>query len=211
LSGEVAAQRSGLGSAQEGTTSKERARAALKESLDAIFHTAHALALDQPGVDRKFRPPRSAGDRVLIDAAQAVLDEATALKADFVAHAMEPNFLAELKTRIADFEEATSDQQSGRDAHVSATVGIGEALESGLEAVKRLDAIARNRLKADAQTRALWARARRIGESTRAAHRPRAVAAPASSTAMPPPATSATAPRVADQTPVPPAAITVDT
>src|SRR5437870_3746571 len=66
-----ASQVPGLGAAKEATASKAAARAALHETLDAVSHTARALALDTPGLDDKFRLPRSRNDQRLLNAARA--------------------------------------------------------------------------------------------------------------------------------------------
>src|SRR5687767_978245 len=65
LSTHAASQFSGRGAAREGTASKGVAREALRDDLDAIVRTAHALALDMPGVDDKFEMPRVNSDQAL--------------------------------------------------------------------------------------------------------------------------------------------------
>ena len=89
--------------------------------------------------------------------------EATPLEAEFVGNAMAADFLSRLKARIADLEEAIRDQESGKDTHLSALVGIEGALASGTAAARRLDAIVGNRLRDDAVAKAVWARTRRVG------------------------------------------------
>src|SRR5262245_54490968 len=67
----AAASAYGRGAARSGTTSRAIARKALREHLDAVSRTARALALDMPGLDDKFRPPRGCGDSTLLIAARA--------------------------------------------------------------------------------------------------------------------------------------------
>src|SRR6516162_3221763 len=65
LAGYDTAQSVGRGAARESTVSKA-ARAVLYEHLLAINVTARALALDTPGLETKFRMPRSGTDQALL-------------------------------------------------------------------------------------------------------------------------------------------------
>jgi hypothetical protein len=153
---------SGRGTAREGTASKAVAREALRDELEAIVRTARAMALDSPGVDDKFRLPRNNGDQAMLNAARAFLKDAAPLKADFTKHDMPDDFLDDLQADIEAFEEAIRDHEAGKDTHVAARAGIEAAIDNGLDAVRRLDAIVPNRLRNDPKTLALWERARRV-------------------------------------------------
>jgi hypothetical protein len=75
---------------------------------------------------------------------------------------MPDNFLSDLQSDIDDFEEAIRDHEAGKDTHVAARAGIEAAIDDGLAAVQRLDAIVPNRLRNDEARLALWERARRV-------------------------------------------------
>jgi hypothetical protein len=65
--------------------------------------------------------------------------------------------------RIAsDLERAIQDHETGNIAHVSARAGIDAAIESGLLAVRRLDAIVPNLIGHDRKATAAWHTARHI-------------------------------------------------
>jgi hypothetical protein len=162
LSEHAAIHVSGRGSAREGTVSKAVAREALREDLDAISRTARAMALDTPGVDDKFRVPRGNGDQATLNAARAFLRDAAPLSADFIKHDMPDDFLTDLQSDIDAFEEAIRDHEAGKDTHVAARAAIESAIDAGLDAVRRLDAIVPNRLRNDAKLIASWERARRV-------------------------------------------------
>jgi len=162
LSDHAASQFSGRGSAREGTVSKAVAREALRDDLEAILRTARALALDMPGIDDKFRPPRGTGDQTVLHAARAFARDAAPLAADFIKHDMPEDFLDDLQNDIKELEEAMRDHEAGKDTHVAARAGIESAIDAGLDAVRRLDAIVPNRLRNDATTLALWERARHV-------------------------------------------------
>ena len=58
-----ASQRSG---ALESSTGKAAARDELRRDLEAISRTARAMALSTPGLEDKFRAPRSISDQALL-------------------------------------------------------------------------------------------------------------------------------------------------
>jgi hypothetical protein len=162
LSQHAASLMSGRGTAREGTTSKAVAREALRDDLDAITRTARALALDTPGVDDKFRPPRGSGDQTLLNAARAFARDAAPLVPQFLAHDMPPDFLEDLDKDMTEFENAIRDREMGKDMNVAARASIDSAMEAGIDAVRRLDAVVPNRLRDDGAAVAVWERARRI-------------------------------------------------
>lgn len=153
---------SGGGTAREGTTSKAVAREALRDDLDAITRTARALALDTPGIDDKFRQPRGSGDQTLLNAARAFARDAAPLVPQFLAHDMPPDFLEDVDKNMAEFENAIRDREVGKDMNVAAHASIDSAMEAGIDAVRRLDAVVPNRLRDDGAAVAVWERARRI-------------------------------------------------
>jgi hypothetical protein len=168
LSDHAAMHVSGRGSAREGTASKAVAREAIRDDLEAIVRTARAMALDTPGVDDKFRPPRSNGDQAILNAARAFARDAAPMAAAFHEHDMPADFLDDLQQDIDAFEEAIRDHEAGKDTHVAARAGIEAAIDEGLDAVRRLDAIVPNRLRNDPKALALWERARRVERTSRA-------------------------------------------
>lgn len=163
----AASQSSGVGSAQHATASRSVARAGLHEDLQAITQTARAMALDDPGLENKFRMPRSGSDSSLLTAARAFALDAVPLKADFIKHELPVTFLADLQTAINDFEHAVGSQNANRETHVSATVSIDSTIERGMNAVRRLDAIVRNKFRDDPATLAAWESARHVERATR--------------------------------------------
>ncbi|HSX78405.1 MAG TPA: hypothetical protein VLQ80_07550, partial [Candidatus Saccharimonadia bacterium] len=124
LAGYDTAQSVGRGGARERTVSKATARAALYEHLLAINVTARALALDTPGLETKFRMPRSGTDQVLITAGRAFAADAVPLAGAFQKHEMPANFIDELNADIAVLEEAISGRARNRDSHVAATASL---------------------------------------------------------------------------------------
>jgi hypothetical protein len=167
LDADAASQVSGSGSARGGTSSKAVARAVLRETLDAISHTAHSVAFDTPGLDDKFRVPRGHGDQGLLSAARAFAQDAEPIAAQFVAHELPQTFLTNLQARIDALEEAREEQRAARDAHITARRRIEAALEHSLEAVQRLDPIVANKLHDDPVAASVWRTARHVERDPR--------------------------------------------
>jgi hypothetical protein len=171
LSREAATQSSGVSSVQQATASRNGARETLRESLQAITRTARAMALDTPGLENKFRLPRSGSDQALLNTARAFAADALPLKAEFIRHELPATFLEDLQTDIADLERAIGSQNTGRGAHVTATASITAAIERGMSAARRLDAVIRNKFRDDPATLAAWESARHIERAGRGPRR----------------------------------------
>ena len=164
-------QTSGLSSVQRATAERLAAREALRESMQAIARTARVMAIDTPGLENKFRLPRSGSDPALLQTARAFAADALPLKAEFLRYGMPESFLEDFKEDIADLERAMGQQNTGRGAHVSATASVETAAERGMNAVRKLDAIVRNKFRDDPATLAAWESARHVESPTRTRRR----------------------------------------
>ena len=160
-------QTSGANAAVGGTKTKGTIRDELGVALTAINRTARALAYQTPGLEDKFRLPRSGTDQALVNAARAFAVDAAPLSAAFIRHEMPANFLEELQTQIEAFESAINHHATAKGVRVSATAGIDEALTGGITAVRRLDAVIQNKFRNDAATLAAWATASHIERTNR--------------------------------------------
>ena len=167
LAGYATTQSVGKGGARERTVSKATARAALYEHLLAINVTARALALDTPGLETKFRMPRSGTDQALLTAGLAFAADAVPLAGTFQQHEMPANFIDELHADIAALEEALSGRVRSRDAHVAATAALEATVERGIKAVQRLQAIVRNKFRDDPAVLAAWESASHVERRSR--------------------------------------------
>lgn len=164
-------QTSGLSSVQRATAERTAAREKLRASMKAISHTARAIALDTPGLENKFRLPRSGSDSALLQIARAFAADAPPLKEKFLRHAMPADFIEEFGEDIAELERAVGEQNSGRGAHVTATATVESGAERGMNAVRKLDVIVRNTYRSDPATLAAWESARHVETSPRTRRR----------------------------------------
>jgi hypothetical protein len=143
------------------------ARRKLRESLQASHRTARGLAIDAPGVDRKYRLPRSRGDHALFAAARASAQHARKSAAAFVAHGLPVVFLDELAADVGRFERAIANAAAAKTAQALARAQLKDTLRRALVAVRRLDAIVPNVLRADPVALTSWGNARRVGRGPR--------------------------------------------
>jgi len=168
LTRQATAQSSSAGAARQGSANKASAREDLREDLQAIARTARAMSLDVPGLEDKFRMPRSGSDQALITTARAFAADALPLKAEFIRHEMPANFLEDLNSDIEKFELAVNSQNTGQEARVAATAAIDASIERGLNALQRLDAVVRNKFRGDPAKLAAWERAKHTQRVQRA-------------------------------------------
>ncbi|HEY0171934.1 MAG TPA: hypothetical protein VGB98_13010 [Pyrinomonadaceae bacterium] len=164
-------QTSGLSSVQRATAERVAARAKLRASMQAITRTARAMGLDTPGLENKFRLPRSGSDSALLQIARAFAADALPLKDKFLRHAMPASFIEDFGEDIAALERAMGQQNSGRGAHVTATATVESGAERGMNAVRKLDVIVRNTYRSDAATLAAWESARHVESPLRSRRR----------------------------------------
>jgi hypothetical protein len=160
-------QNSGINIREEGTQLRSIAREDLRQQLEAICRTAVSMAMagTTPGLENRFRMPRGENDQALINAARVAAQDAAPIAANFISFGLPQTFIADLNAAIVRFEQAVERQNTGRDTHVAATTAIDEALERGINIVRQLDAIVRNKYADDPAQLAAWQSASHIERS----------------------------------------------
>lgn len=146
-----------------GVSGKREARDALRNLLRAIARTARAISLDDPALKDTFRlPANNPSNQLLLDTARSFHTEAAARKDQFIEYGMSANFLADLQTKIDDFERHANEQHTGTSARAATRAGIGAALDELDDEIARFDTIVRNKFAADPAMLAAWETARRL-------------------------------------------------
>lgn len=168
----------------ESATSKSAARDELRRNLEAISRTARAMALSTPGLEEKFRAPRSISDQKLLTLARAFATDALPLRNEFTRRGMSATFIEDLAADIEDFERAHSAKIRKREERVTATAAIDGVLDRAVNVVRELDAIMRNQFANDPATLAAWLSASHTERAPRRAAPP---APDATTTTTPPP------------------------
>lgn len=172
LDGHAEAQVSTWGAAAGGSTSRKDARDRLRDQLEAIARTARAMSFETPELAARFRLPRGNNDQSLLGTARSFHTSASPLKAEFVRHELPADFLEELARAIDDFESAVAEQNTGRNARRAATAAVEDATARGSALAQRLDAVVRNKLRADAARLAAWDAASRTKRAPHKTPRP---------------------------------------
>src|SRR2546423_1315855 len=145
-------QASGGGAAREGTDTRGDAREELRSRMKAWSATAHAIAIDNPGLDQKFRVPRGENDEILIAAARAFATDAIPLTAQFIAHEMPATFIDDMNASILNLNTAMSNQSSAVGDRVGARAAIEAKLDECMNVLHKLDPIMRNKYANDPAT-----------------------------------------------------------
>jgi hypothetical protein len=169
LDGHVSSEEVGKGAKLAGTVTRGAAREALRDDVEAIVRTARVIGETKPGFDDKFRRPRGDNDQALLDLAHgiATLVADATVKAEFIRHAMPPDFVEDLNADIAALQEAIGDQSEGRAEIKSAGVSIDETDTHGLRIARAMDVVARNFYSNNAAVLAEWETARHVVRAPR--------------------------------------------
>lgn len=157
-----ASQISGKSAAQSHTATKAALREDLREALATLNRTARVMAFEIPGLEDKFRLPRTNNDQMLLNAARAFAADAQAHKEDFLRHELPADFIERLKEQITAFEQALTQQSAAIGAKIAAKTAIDETIGRGMQTVRQLDVILRNKFNGDPITLAAWARASHV-------------------------------------------------
>jgi hypothetical protein len=128
----------------------------LLEDLQAISRTARVMADEVPGLDDKFRLPPPGNDALLLSTARAFAADARPLAAQFIAHEIPADFLEDLADDIAAMEAAISEQSSGLGQRIAAGAAIDSVIDNGVAAVRKLDAIVKNKYANNPAALAQW-------------------------------------------------------
>jgi hypothetical protein len=153
---------SSKGAAQSIAATKSTFREDLRELVAAINRTARVLAFETPGLENKFRLPRGNNDQALLNAARAFAADAVSLKTAFLKHEMPADFIERLNQLIADFEKVSTEKAAAVGSHVAAKIEIDETVARGLQTVRQLDVIIRNKFNGDPAILANWTRASHV-------------------------------------------------
>ena len=119
------------------------------------------------GFEDKFRVPHKVSDRLLINSSRTFAADAVPFAAEFVKYGLPDSFLDELNKDIELFENAFKEKISGKEIRVTATAAIDDAIDQGMDAVRQLDAIVKNRFRDDSTKLAAWESAMVTGREPR--------------------------------------------
>jgi hypothetical protein len=154
---------------KRGSTARAILRDELREDMMAISRTARVMKINEAQFEDKFRMPPRTTDQALLTAARNFAAETAPFSSDFTGYDLSADFLEEFNNTIKLFEKAIVDQNLGVENRVIASAAIDDTIERGMETVRELDAIVRNRFKNDSTILAAWARAKHTERAPRPA------------------------------------------
>ena len=158
----VADESSSAGSKRGGTVTREAAREAIRETLEAISRTARAIDHVLPGFSEKFRLPAGNNDQILVDMGLAFAENAAPESARFIAFGMPADFIEDLQNEIATLRAAMSAQSTSVADRKAAAVLIEDKLDEIMLVRREMDAYVRNAFRDDARVLSEWTSARHI-------------------------------------------------
>lgn len=156
LSAFIEAEITGGKASRQGTSTKAELRAEIRGDITDLIRTVRSSPQKMPNTDKKFRMPRNFNDKTLIGNAQSLVKEAARFAEELVRRELPADFLEKLGNKVAMFEEVVSEQNNGTTARVSARAAIDEAIARGMEAMRELDAIVRNKFRNNPTALAAW-------------------------------------------------------
>ena len=172
-----AAHGTGMSDARQGTTSVSAARDALEDRLDLMRGLAKVM-----GLADKFPRPQKGNDESLLQTADIYATNAATMTAEFIAHEMPPDFLAQLAADKAELQTALAERANAVGDHISAREELDNARDYCVTQVRDLTPLIKVRYANNPGKLAEWAAASHI---ERPAQKAKAAEAPATPSRKP--------------------------
>lgn len=155
-------QQSGFSEAAQQYEVKGTAREDLRDAMGQISQTARSMEYAFDGIWNKFKWNRGLNDENLLAKARAFVIEATPYQTDFIAYGMPPTFITELTT-LANALDASFTSTAGAVAeHVAATAASAASVSSGMDIVRQLTGIVKNKYFNNPGLLAAWVSASHV-------------------------------------------------
>ena len=165
----------GMSDARQGTTSVSAARDALEDRLDLMRGLAKVM-----GLADKFPRPQKGNDESLLQTADIYATNAATMTAEFIAHEMPPDFLAQLAADKAELQTALAERANAVGDHISAREELDNARDYCVTQVRDLTPLIKVRYANNPGKLAEWAAASHIERPAKKAKAAEAPATPSS-------------------------------
>lgn len=140
----------------------------VREDLVAIAGTADTIALKEPGFDAAFTLGANTQRGTLADAKTFLKNlEDTAVVEKFLAYAIDPNFIQDLKDDLAAIDGKKDEQLDDKQDSTGETARVRELIKESRELIKSLSTSVANRFRRDPEILAKWQTASHIARSPR--------------------------------------------
>ena len=139
--GDLGAEKvSATSGAKDTTIYKGDLRDALRDALQNISDMWRPMAKDHEKAENKFRMPRGS-DQLLIDTAGSFIEDATPIKADFIARGMPSNFITDLTAKRDAFETVDNESEAARLERIGVNAQFSDPCKNCRAAVDDVDPI----------------------------------------------------------------------
>lgn len=128
----------------------------LIEILRMMNRASNALADEVDGIENLFRMPRKTSTAVYLATARTFYNDSAAYEKEFKDYELPATFRADLQTLINDVESASNTADAANASRAGATGGLRELFAEAGKLSNKLDAVVRNKYRADAQKLAAW-------------------------------------------------------
>ena len=127
--------------AKDATIYKGDLRDALEDAMQNIADMWKPMAKKHENSHNKFRMPRNNNDQLRIDTAGSFIEDATPLKADFIARGMPANFIADLTAKRDAFEAVDNESEAARLDRIGVNAQFSDPVKLCRTAVEDVDPI----------------------------------------------------------------------
>jgi hypothetical protein len=158
----AAAQLAGIGDAHQSARSRNEARLALRQAIDAIFRIARIM-----GLESQFQKLAGHSDEDLINTATSYATHALPLKAQFIAHEMPADFIDDLNDDVATLRASIATQGDAVGDHVEATATLDATVDGLVENIRKQDGFMKNKYANNPGVLAEWISASHIERAPR--------------------------------------------
>lgn len=146
--------------------------AAIKRKLKNIARIARGLNFDDEGFQRLFAMPHGNSETKLLAYTREAVAQAATHEDAFLGRGARLTFIADLRGDIADYERLTSEKVNAHREKTSASVGIDEQIENGLQAAEIVDSIMQSVYEDDPVKLSEWLKARHVKRSPKTDKKP---------------------------------------
>ena len=131
---------------------------ALRTDIQNVARTASAIAQDEPGFNEKLRAPGSFSQKSLLTSANRFLTELNkpGVAEKMIAHELPREFVQHLADSRDRVVKAMDEFQTDRVAGIASTAAIARLVAEGMKEMHYLDAIMRNKYRANSDKLRAW-------------------------------------------------------
>ena len=134
--------------------------------MRSVRDFAESISRTVPGLEKKFRLPRSGGKPAVLIAAEVFADDAQQYKETFLDYGMDADFIEHLRAKAADAQAALNRAEASIGERVGATDTLEIEVKAASDIVLSLDPIVRRIYRDNPTKLAAWDYASRLERHT---------------------------------------------